>query len=53
MSVTRIFGPLQDAVVGNNNIEEVENFIYLGSQLCNEGGSQTHGSQGHKHTTPA
>ena len=41
MPVTRKFGPLQEAVVGNNNIEVVENFIYLGSQLCNEGGSES------------
>ena len=24
--------------MSNNNIEVVENFVYLGSQLCNEGG---------------
>ena len=40
MAVTRKFGPLQQAVVSNNNIEVVENFVYLGSQLCNEGGSE-------------
>ena len=40
MAVTRKFGPLQQAVVNNNNIEVVENFVYLGSQLCNEGGSE-------------
>ena len=39
--VTRKFGPLQQAVVSNNNIEVVENCVYLGSQLCNEGGSET------------
>ena len=27
--------------MNNNNIEVVENFVYLGSQLCNEGGSET------------
>ena len=26
--------------MNNNNIEVVENFVYLGSQLCNEGGSE-------------
>ena len=40
MAVTRKFG-LQEAVVKKNNIEVVENFVYLGSQLCNEGGSET------------
>ena len=27
-------------MVNNNNIEVVENFVYLGSQLFNEGGSE-------------
>ena len=27
-------------MVNNNNIEVVENFVYLGSQLCSEGGSE-------------
>ena len=40
MAVTRKFGPLEQTVVNNNNIEVVENFVYLGSQLCNEGGSE-------------
>ena len=39
-AVTRKLGPLQQAVVNNNNIEVVENFVYFGSQLCNEGGSE-------------
>ena len=26
--------------MNNNDIEVVENFVYLGSQLCNEGGSE-------------
>ena len=33
MAVTRKFGPLEQTVVNNNNIEVVENFVYLGSQL--------------------
>ena len=40
MAVTRKFGPLQQAVVNNKNIEVVENCVYLGSQLCGEGGSE-------------
>src|SRR6202142_3562357 len=40
MAVTRKFGPLPEAIVGNNTIEVVDNFIYLGSQLCKEGGSE-------------
>ena len=40
MAVTRKFGPVQEAVVSNNNIEVVENFVYLGSQLCNKGGTE-------------
>ena len=40
MAVTRKFGPLEQTVVNNNNIEVVENFVYLGSKLCNEGGSE-------------
>ena len=40
MAVTRKFEPLQQPVVNNNNIEVVENFVYLGSQLCNEVGSE-------------
>ena len=40
MVVNRKFEPLQQAVVNNNNIEVVENFAYLGSQLCNESGSE-------------
>ena len=39
MAVTRKFGPLEQTVMNNNNIEVVENFVYLGSQLCNEGES--------------
>ena len=40
MVVNRKFEPLQQAVVNNNNIEVVENCVYFGSQLCNEGGSE-------------
>ena len=40
MAVTRKFGPLPEAIVGNNTIEVVDNFVYLGSQLCKEGGSE-------------
>ena len=32
MAVTRKFGPLQQAMVNNNNIEVVENCVYLGNQ---------------------
>ena len=40
MAVARIFKPLPYivAVVNNNNIEMVENCVYLSSQLYNEGG---------------
>ena len=38
MTATRKFGPLQETVVNNNNIEVVENFVYLGSQLCKMAG---------------
>ena len=40
IAVPRKFEPLQQAVVNNNNIEVVEYAVYLGSQLCSEGGSE-------------
>ena len=40
MAGTRKCGCLQEAVVNNNSIDVVENCVYLGSQLCNEGGSE-------------
>ena len=40
MTLTRKFGPLQQAVVHINDIEVVEIFLYLDSQLCNEGRSE-------------
>ena len=36
MTVTRKFGPLQKAVVNNNNIKMVENLVHLGSKFAAE-----------------
>ena len=40
MAVTRKFWPLQEAAMNNNNVEVVDNFVYLGNQLCNVGESE-------------